>query len=270
MEWARCTTGYRLEDVDGQLWIVPKNAYREKGYHEHYDPEQTTGLFRVFAQITTAEHCLAFANRYGLLFHSCPPMPLAAYYSDAPKRWPGGMHMWGREPVESWLNLANLLREALEQFDEFRRGAYDQDITLLNGWGVFLGLLNRLWFEHVSLALQLKAPPHEQGMFGEPGISEPTVELTPTPIDLYGVIFLQLARHFAGQKERRICAHCGNGFWLYADKQGQPKRSDAKFCSDRCRAAAFYKRNKERRKAAARAYYEKTKANRPAPGSEGS
>ncbi len=72
------------------------------------------------------------------------------------------------------------------------------------------------------------------------------MELIFGPVNLLGVIWLQVAQEIAGIRQRRICQHCGEGFWLYERGDGRSRtRKDIMYCSRACKQAAYRKRKAE-------------------------
>ncbi len=240
-QWRVAASGYELEEVEGILYIgpsVPVSQWRE------YQPEQRPGLYRDFSRIRTPEDCLSFASSYGML-----------------------RGITCAEQVGQWEAEAKLLREALTAYRILETGDFEALEEVVNGprtvhpsgvldWfkvdvgragiaGIWDARLTgntkegALWFHLCHLVNDgLKDNVHVQlrKLDGPP-------ELVTRPVNLLGVIWLQVAQEIAGIRQRRICQQCGKGFWLYERGEGRFRtRRDAIYCSQACNQAAYRKR----------------------------
>lgn len=237
----RVADGYELVEVEGVFCIgpsVPVSQWRE------YQPEQKPELYRDFSRIRTPEDCIRFASRYGILRGTT-----------------------FAEQVSRWQAEAKLIREALTAYRILERGDFEALEEAVSGprpahpsgainWfnvdagragiaGIWDARLTdntkegALWYHLCRLVNDgLKDNVHVrlQILDGPP-------ELVTRPVNLLGVIWLQVAQEIAGIRQRRICQQCGKGFWLYERGEGRSRtRRDAIYCSQACNQAAYRKR----------------------------
>src|SRR5260221_14562980 len=79
--------------------------------------------------------------------------------------------------------------------------------------------------------------------------NEPRLQLSLKPLSLLGAIWLQFAAAMEEQRNFEKCKNCGRPFEISrAALTG--KRSDAKFCSTRCRVRGYQRRMEQARRLA--------------------
>jgi hypothetical protein len=220
-EWTRCP--------DGDGWVIdPPRSHRRvwrpgapvravpgptdaalstagKRYFEKYSPTEFSALFQIFSdKPATAEGMRDFFNTFG------------------PLEW-GNDRFGPFEPTAGWCSAETsldkplrhhaALRRALDMFKAGNLSALSEGFDR-GGWG-------RL---HTKLRLR----------------STGKAAIVWVPYSLIQFLWLQLALYAASDAKLLRCGQCGHPF-LVGSATG--RRSKAKYCSDRCRLAAFRKRH---------------------------
>jgi hypothetical protein len=225
-EWTRCL------DRDGWVIVPPRSRSRVwprrkgapvrtvpaptdaslstagKRYFETYSPTEFSALFRIFAdKPATAEGMRDFFNTFG------------------PLDW-GSDRFGPFEPTAGWCSvqtsLGKVLRHhtalcrAVDLFEAGNLSALSEGFDR-GGWG----------------RLHTKLRPGSRGK----------AAIVWVPYSLIQFLWLQLALCAASDAKLFRCRQCGHPF-LVGSTTG--RRSKAKYCSDRCRLAAFRRRHSGR------------------------
>lgn len=242
--WTPDTTGRRvLCAADAAQGGWPNSlAYRPL--------ERRTGLFHEFARLQPSEtSVVAFANRFGLLEEGAnlhlPSKPQAV-------RAHG-------ETLEFWKSEIQTLRFAVELWDAFMSGNRNEIVGLSSARVTErfpLALrqrLNLVDLDAPQAALEAiqdltddKLRRHVETRLLRPEDSfRPKVFLV--PCTLLGALWLQFAAAVDARKVFIECQQCGAPFEL-SRAPGSGKRSDARFCTDRCRVAHHRQRVEQARR----------------------
>jgi len=239
--WTRDTRGKRVicaVDAGSRGWshLLNRSEYRPF--------EQRTGLFREFADLGTAEApVLAFANRFGLLEEE--------NNLELPSR-SGPVQAHG-ETLEFWKSEIQALKFAVELWDAFCTGSRDEIAALDAKWAkqrVPLALRQKLHLgdEDAPIAAvdaiqdiaDQKLQRHVATRLLAAG-DLPKLRVFLQPRSLLGALWIQFAAAVDSRKTFKNCAQCGAPFELSRTPE-TGKRSDARFCSDRCRVAHYRQR----------------------------
>jgi hypothetical protein len=175
-------------------------------WREYKPLQEYTGLFQILAETpATPDGILAFANRFGALY-SKSPTPVS-------------------EPMELWELEINQLRMLVLAQQHLRD---TKQIALLN-----------------KLVTGSLYPAAGQPMRFSPVVTARGIELMPLTLD--GAIWLQCAQAIAENKKYRRCParDCPSGGWFEVSKAPFGRRTDADFCSPRCRHVAYRDRKAE-------------------------
>lgn len=197
-------------------------------------------LFLWFAQMQkTPDMVGRFANTFGFLAHGImETIALPSFQSEdvtaekqsalremKPHRkleWLKGQYICYGEPLKVWYAAIDDMRAAIELWDAFKAGSKPAAKELQS-----------------RINSQLKAVSTDVYL-GEGGNS---LELIVTANSLLSALWLQLALAVDGRKAYKQCPGCQN--WFEIGKWGS--RGDKKFCSNKCRQAAYDMRKKSQK-----------------------
>jgi hypothetical protein len=176
---------------------------------ERYRPFEISTLFAIFAKDTpaSAQGMLSFCNRFGLL---------GGGRADFAEPWDR------RKPTYEAVVLDQLLfqhRAIRRAFVQFENGDASELIKRCNG-------------DEGLTFLRLRVSRDESGQLG--------IRLMPT--DLIRALWVQFAQYACSGTRLFRCQRCNAPFEV---GPGTKRRSTAKFCSDRCKMAAFRARVEE-------------------------
>ncbi len=252
-------------------------AYESKP--KYYDPMRRPHLFRTFAGLSeTPSAVIDFANKYGLLHHH-EYEPLEDWYvairqfrktlqlyESADKSEILHLLPWLEGPDDEYYRLptakqtledvARLQQELKNKMPadryspethcwdpspgagEIWRARFKGNIMSAAGWAVR---------EIITLELRKQA---SICLFAEDYFAPEATGIGFVPYTLLGAMWLQFAQELCDMKKAVHCKQCGKVFWLVRkarkSKSGEKRlqRQDTKYCSERCRKAAYRERLK--------------------------
>jgi len=250
--WKVSRAGYRWTlDSTGRRLICATDAATH-GWNKltnrlEYQPlEKRTGLFREFANINASEAAVrSFASMFGLLESDCN-VELRSEKGPVPAHG---------ETLVFWKTEIQRLKLAVDLCDAYmtgdRRNLVDPIVKLANKRSRF-GLRPGLHPDDGDVAIAAVQAIEElvdqnvagrvKARFLSQG-SSPLPNLSLQPQSLLGAIWLQFAAAFEAHKTFANCQLCQAPFEISVAQTG--KRSDARFCSDRCRVG-FYRNRIDR------------------------
>jgi hypothetical protein len=212
--WIRSPGAYSISmapEIDGDP-PVPWLSTRGEKYFETYRPTEFPALFQEFADMpATPEGMRDFFNTYGPVewVDKRSPRKLRAVgkLSGSPWMEPG----WFEQStgVESLLAQHARLRDMINLFEAGNLSAVAQDVTRF-GWGII-------------------RPELRPGVDGR-------LRIVLVPHSLLDFLWLQFAQHVGSDAKLFRCEQCNRPFLVGT---GTSRRSQAKYCSDACRHAAF-------------------------------
>lgn len=264
------------------LWpylILAKSRPVQRTYTPFLDQP---GLFKRFAELPTdAEHILAFANQFGLLFGDnnqvvvppwqTDPIPLTGK-EDVSELFDAGAVVQA-EAFDTWAAAINSMRTAVQLWDAIQL-KNEEVIQNLIGWTgdqrieydghrwqlastaqLPLDVANALLRSHIDRTLNRRLGDRRAPLVS---VRYSTEGLHITPPSLLAAMWLQFASadHEGKQFARCPGRNCPRVWFEKSTGPGVGKREDAEFCSPQCRHTAY-----RDRKSAARALH---KAGRPA------
>jgi len=255
--WRIARAGYQWIDVKGRRSLCPVDARRPDWlnmfdrYERSYLPlKERTGLFREFAALEPSERgVLPFANQFGLL-QAEDNLELDSEF--------GPVFAHG-EALELWHGEIKALRLATDIWDRVATGSRHDLVELKTKVAALkfpLALQRDLHLDDEDpaaaalSAIQRITDPrlreHVEARLLFRG-NERRLQVSLMPRNLLGALWLQFAAAVDGLKNFTKCHQCGVPFELSrAPRTG--KRSDAKFCSARCRVALYRGRIEEARR----------------------
>ena len=274
-EWGVATGGYHwIETASGETALTPKPD--RPGQFRRYRPfsKENAGLFRAFAELfpTTQDSVLDFANEYGMLGPPATRITLQGtkrnlrrpslpddfdlvrpadpdFFTDPDAS--GKYADLFAKSIWSWSVQINKMGEAIDagevvctntvrgQMDSVRATGMQIDDSVEN-WkaGMALGVSS-----FVDEGLQESMAPRFSW-----STDRDRFELRLTPRSLLGALWMQLALALTDEKSFHECEVCSHVIEISKDTTGA--RTDARFCSDACRAQAYRDRKKRARELA--------------------
>jgi hypothetical protein len=254
--------------------MVPDILENDGFLEARYPLEEDPSLHRKFASLEpTEESVLAFANGWG-------PLKDAHRFCDNGEEFDEMGETgfaWVGEPVEFWheqirrmkalLGLWDLLNSATERtlsqvIDLIRDG----DDTMLDVEIRFKDYPELRWYHtfherdwpgHIGflrvrgtreLARMFLIELVNESLWGSCspwlGIGEKpdAVTLRLSPHNLHAALWLMFAQEILGEKTLKQCPNCKSFFEIAKEGKERRRRSDKKYCSPKCRAAAFRER----------------------------
>lgn len=256
--WNVALGGYRWITQSGKRYLCAVDALEQPGwpgmfggYERTYCPlEERTGLFRELIDLKPTEaRILEFANRYGQLGlrvdlrHEAPFGPTLLRCET--------LEAWKEEiedltsAVRLWDALATGKKEELARFKgQFdlqrlplafqRRFHLDEDDPAMAALSAIQRRADARLSDHVATRLRFAG-------------NHPRLRICLTPLNLLGAIWLQFAAAVDVLKTFQKCAQCGAPFEISRDPR-TGKRTDARFCSTRCRVNQYRDRIEQARR----------------------
>lgn len=243
--WKVARGGYRWITESGKRYLCAVDALEKPDwpdpfdrYQQIYRPlEERTGLFREFAELKPAEtQILAFANRYGQLGQVINLKHDSRF---------GQIRVRG-EMLEDWKREIQTIRSAVTVWDAIhdgnkkelarfkslfdlpqlplaarRRLHLDKADPLMAALAAIQRDADARLREHVAVRLVFSG-------------DTPRLRVCLLPQNLLGALWLQFAASVDVLKSFLKCAQCGAPFEISRDPR-TGKRTDARFCSARCR-----------------------------------
>jgi len=204
-------------------WLVAKATSTAQ-----YNPlESIEGepLFRLFATTEPSEEGIVqFAEQYGLLGVGLP-----IEKKDGGIAYGEPLHLWQYE-IKKMMEATEVYFHAKEH-DEDWLSEHVQQSSLDTDNLVLLG--HHFTFQLIEEALVLYSVTPLPVWSPYLPLEKPQVELKFQPKNLLAAMWLQFAQAVAGDVQYKHCKHCEK--WLEISTGRQGKRSDAVFCSDKCR-----------------------------------
>ena len=279
-EWPVYRGGYQWIESKWGLTLTPRDD--QPGEPRRYRPfaKRHAGLFQAFAGLEPNRGAaLRFANEFGMLGRplSRPRDDLQVMTSPeleafAVRHGIDGMlgeryvsvECFDRSPdadiTHCWTGQIALMCGLLKLADRDlpTRGRYDDPALPSSSPDEFEGIA-RLRFDGTGtvLTLQVNKALQETCGFGldwSPDREKP-FSLNLTPRSLLGVLWLQLARSLTAEKKWRECERigCDRPIEISLDPT-TGARTDAKFCSDACRARHYREKKKRARQLASKGW----------------
>lgn len=195
-------------------------------------------LFLHFAQLEkTPEAVERFANTFGFLLHGIThTIALPSFQKEyviekvqsamePHRRFEGlkGLHICYAEPVQAWYAFIDEMRDAIHLWETARAGSEDVTVKLQESINARI--------EGATAAVHMAS-------------SGSSLELVVSPTYLISALWLQFALAVDGRKAYKQCPTCQN--WFEIGKWGS--RGDKKFCSNKCRQAAYDARQRKQKK----------------------
>ena len=256
--WKVAKSGYRWRDTAEQgRFLCAVDASQSDWnnlfdrYQRSYWPfEEVTGLFLEFADLGPTETAIVeFANQYGVL--GCDDNSFGT----------GAVPLPG-ESLESWRREIEALRGAVDLWRAMLKGREELLSALKNQLGdpdkLPLKVTRLLHLDDQDpamaalSAIQRRASNVLRNQVGVDFLldgNEPLVQLSLNPLSLLGAIWLQFAAAVEGRRNFEKCKNCGRPFEI-SRAAATGKRSDAKFCSTRCRVGGYQRRIEQARRLA--------------------
>ncbi len=230
--------------------IVADRALNSRSYQPL---REYTGLFRIFAKTKpTEEGVLAFANRFGGLFsESAEDNPHGRVYLGSKPPSDPRYFLHG-EQLEQWAAAIGEMQRIVSLWDAIKAGddswlrsmlpdiPYFADVPTSSvpyrAWAWLAYLLNERLGRHAAPEFLYRLQP------------QPTTHIWLGPKNLLGALWIQAAVAVHERQEFRTCARCGDPYALPRTAPKGGGRTEAKFCSARCRVAAYRERKDKARK----------------------
>lgn len=225
--------------------------------------KEDPALFRKFAAVEpTEDGIIAFANQWG---------PLRSEFNFWEEHLEEGEEPssfnWTIEPTELWFeeikkmnalvglwdvlqsgkdrNLSEVLEVTKnEQFHGLHGRVHFKTAPKL-GWNFFFGKRNRPSGGIRELARLFLLEMINDSLWGfcspwlDMGRSVDDSNLRLTPHHLNAALWLMFAQEILGDKKLKQCQYCKGHFEVTKESNERRQRSDKKYCSPKCRAAAF-------------------------------
>ena len=266
--WSVARSGYRWITDAGEPYLCAVDAFEKPDwpglpgrYHRSYRPlEERTGLFRELAELKpTKAQILVFANRCGQLDRLANLDSGTAF----------GLRRVRGEKLEDWKKEIQALKKATILWDTIASGGKAELADLrakLDLPLVPLAARRRLHLDQADPAMvtlgmiqgttDAYLQEHVAARFIFSG-DDPRLRVFLEPKNLLGALWLQFAAAVDGLKNFAKCPQCGTPF----EKSRDPstgKRTDARFCSPRCRVNHYRGRIElaQRMRAAGRSHAE--------------
>jgi hypothetical protein len=258
--WKVANSGYHWRDLLEGRSLCAVDAFQPDWnnmfdrYRRDYRPfQEITGLFLVFAELEPTETAIVeFANKYGMLG--------SEDNISAPTDF-GVVSLHG-EPLELWKQEIEALRNAVDLWRAMLKGREELMSTLVKQLGdpdklpMKVGHLQHFDDQEPARAalgaIQRRASyvmrNHVDVDFLFAG-NEPRLQLSLKPFSLLGAIWLQFAVAVEERRNFEKCKNCGRPFEI-SRMASTGKRSDAKFCSTRCRVGSYHMRIEQARRLA--------------------
>ena len=246
------------EPEDGWL-LVPNLPKRFPDVPRRYRPLHETGLFRTLAEVRpTKDAVLAFAQEYGTLGMEEQVAEVGPFTGLSLRTWQHHIRVL-KELIDLWDAVAKGRDEELQRFESLiyplqylSPDPKDHDEhwwKASRAWerndrrGLALMFLEdtvTTWLHRSGVSASLISDPARQEL-----------DLYFTPINLWGVVWLQLAQAIAAKKQYYRCqnAKCRKPFEVSKGPLG--KNKNRRFCSDPCRFQAYRDRKEQAQRLAA-------------------
>jgi hypothetical protein len=258
--WKVANSGYQWRDIPeaGRL-LCAVDAFRMDwndmfGRYQRSDQplQDATGLFLEFADLEPNETAIVqFANRYGLLKNG----------DNIPTSTNFGPVLFHGETLESWKLEIGALRSAVDLWRAMLKGRDELASALSEREDTSelpLMVRHKQHLDDLDLAMAALSVVR-QGVSTNlrneldvdllfPG-NEPRLQLSLRPFSLLGAIWLQFAAAVEARRNFEKCRNCGRPFEI-SRAPATGKRSDAKFCSTRCRVGSYHVRIEQARRLA--------------------
>ena len=270
LRWHVFAGGYVCEDrvIDRKKTrcIAPNMDARDFSLNERFPLESDPALFRKFAATELSEKgILSFADEWGPLWdpHDFGEEFLDPDYEEenitdftwtyVPNdRWYQEIRTM-RALVDLWDVLASpharKLSEVLDITREPDRDVFHGDVRFKSmpelRWGYFFHederpsgvreLARMCLLYHINGALWGTCSPWLRNGCGR----DESITSCLIPHNLDAALWLMFAQEVLGEKKLKQCLQCKRHFELSAEKDERRRRSDKKYCSPKCRAAAF-------------------------------
>jgi len=213
-------------------------------YERDYRPlEQRTGLFREFAELEPTENAVvAFANRFGML----------GIGEGRPEETESGAVRIQVETLGVWKQEIESFKRAVRLWDVVRSGDQNKLAEVKSAWRPE-ELPNAIQeFYHLNdtdpaMSLLAEIRTIADAKIAKHLVSRilfagntPRLQLTLTPKNLLGAMWLQFAIALHGSKTFAECLQCGAPFEISRELTG--KKKGAQFCGTRCRVTHYRNR----------------------------
>ena len=239
-------------------WFTPDNSsmrylIRKGERQDVYQPPES--LYRPFAHIRDQASVLAFANRFGWLGYK--PEWLKKPDRRGARR---GKMVWG-EPLSLWIEQATYMRHALALWDAARekdpfanvlKHINQSDDAIIYRSPDFTSVITDLgyapWlletikpddkFSAAMLCVQRLVNDNIIGMVSPRLVwNGAALEWQLVPSNLLGAMWERVTQAITENRAHKRCACCNDWF---------ERRSDARFCSDRCKTRAHRQRKEKK------------------------
>jgi hypothetical protein len=279
-KWHVFTGGYTCQDVNGEeegSKVVLPDVLENEGFLEaRYPLEEEPGLYRRFAGLEPSEKAvLSFANEWGPLKNAHTFHDSGAEEEDEEAGEDG--FAWTGDPLDFWytqirrmkalVDLWQILEDDEEKsLSDVINVKKDADTTLLDvqihfpanqalfwthtfherDWPGYLGHLKRGGTKELARMCLLDLV--NESLWGScsPWLAvegrPDAVTLRLSPHNLNAALWLMFAQEILGERTLKKCVYCKGFFEVASDGKERRQRSDKKYCSPRCRAAAFRER----------------------------
>lgn len=277
--WLVYSGGYRCESRPAQEKEKGAKTFRvicpglaHGTLNERYPLEEQPALHRQFAALDSTEKAIvSFANQWGPL--------QSPHWADDPGPWEDEPNSWGwaNERTDIWFKEIKKLNALIALWDILKNGGSEESLEKLievkqsrdkASWDVDIrfkavpalkwdfSFHERSWpgfsrlrggkataarlclFDLLNESLSGTCSP-----WLRPGQSLEDVSLCLTPQSLGGALWWMFAQEVAGEKNLKQCVYCKGYFEVPKEDDRRRQRSDKKYCSAKCRAAAFREKN---------------------------
>ncbi len=259
-----------VHPAEGQT-VAEDDFIEEKGnLIERYPLEEEPGLYRAFASLELTEQAiLEFANKWG---------PLENAHELDPDEYADTMVAYVGDRLASWFTEINRMKVLVELWDVLTGNKRRKlsDVVEVKTWEqlaswwvdiVFKNAPELRWDFHIhdrdwpgfsdppemaekrELARMSLMDLVNDSLWGScspwlrMGEQPGEVTLCFTPHNLIGAFWLSFAQEILGEKTLKQCMYCKRSFEVSRDGNERRQRSDKKYCSPKCRAAAFKDRH---------------------------
>ena len=259
--WKVANSGYQWRDIPEQGRVLcAVDAFQLDWnnmfgrYQRSYRPfHEVTGLFLEFADLEPNETAIVeFVNRYGMLgigdnIFAPSDFGVVRLHGETLEWWRGKIETL-RSAVDLWRamqkgkeELLSTLKKQLGDPDQLPMKVRhlqhldDQDPAM-----AALSVIQR------SASYVLRQELSFDFLFAG---NEPRLQLSLRPVSLMAAIWLQFAAAVEERRSFEKCKNCGRPFEI-SRAASIGKRSDAKFCSTRCRVGSYHVRIEQARRLA--------------------
>lgn len=266
--WQVFDGGYVCQnhDVDGKKTRCLSPALDE-GYFsvsDRYPMADDPALFRKFAAVEPTEAgIIDFANQWGPLrseldfwedYLGEDEVPTSLVWTFEPaklwfeeiRRMNALVGLW--DALKSKQSLADLIEVRKEEFHGNLQGRVSFKAAPGLGWNFSFGRRNRPGGGIRELARLALLEMINDSLWGacspwlNAGRSTTESALLLTPHHLNAALWLMFAQEILGEKKLKQCQYCKGHFEISTPGNQRRQRRDRKYCSPKCRAAAFRER----------------------------